>query len=163
MLSPAYDISFLHYCHATAEGRCAANRRTRRWRTTASRCVFWCIHSHLAGGCASPWTLGQEVAGPLCHTSNPLREAGADDRAPVFTLYHLFSAAARSVSGNARKDSPRIPVRELEYSAARAVIVFGVHPPVDVYFRPNQRPRANSLNCPARVRFFVLREFGFHA
>src|SRR5690606_29332398 len=34
-------------------------RRTRRWRTTASRWVIWCIHSHLAGGCASPATLAE--------------------------------------------------------------------------------------------------------
>ena len=37
------------------------NRITRRWRTTASRCVFWCIHSFVAGGCASPWSFGRAI------------------------------------------------------------------------------------------------------
>ena len=34
------------------------NRITRRWRTTASRWYLWCIHSLLAGLCASPWSFG---------------------------------------------------------------------------------------------------------
>jgi hypothetical protein len=38
------------------------NRITRRWRTTASRFSLWYFHSHLAGGCASPWMFSERNA-----------------------------------------------------------------------------------------------------